>query len=281
LDPSPACAADPSRKIVLVAGTVSHGRGEHEFRAGCLLLKSCLDPVPGITAVVVTNGWPADTSVFQDAAAILIYADGGDGHPFIKPERLKLLATLMERGVGLGTAHYGVEVPKDRGGPEFLRWTGGYFETFFSVNPHWDANFTRFPAHPITQGVRPFKIRDEWYYHMRFPEGMKGVTPLLTDVPPDSTRGREGSVSSHGGNPEVQKHKGQPEHLMWCIERPDGGRGFGFTGGHFHKNWADDNFRKIFLNALLWIAKVPVPRDGVVSTVSADQMQANMDTKGQ
>ena len=267
------------RKIVLVAGTVSHGRGEHEFRAGCLLLKACLDTMPGVAAVVVTNGWPADVSVFNDAAAILIYADGGDGHPFIQPERLKLIGDLMRKGEGLGAAHYGVEVPKDKGGPEFLQWTGGYFETFWSVNPHWDANFTSFPKHPVTRGVQPFKIRDEWYYHMRFRPGMDGVLPLLTAVPPDSTRGRPGTNDPHGGNPEVQKHQGEPEHVMWCTERPDGGRGFGFTGGHFHKNWGDDNFRKIILNGLLWIAKVPVPKEGVASHVTTEQLQANLDLK--
>jgi hypothetical protein len=135
-------------------------------------------------------------------------------------------------------------VPKDKGGAEFLRWQGGYFETFWSVNPTWEANFTSLPNHPITRGVKPFKIRDEWYYHMRFADGMKGVTPILTAVPPDSTRGRPGANFTHGGNPEVQKHMGEPEHVMWAYERPDGGRGFGFTGAHYHKNWGDENFAK-------------------------------------
>jgi type 1 glutamine amidotransferase len=271
-------AAD--KKLVLVAGSRSHGPGDHEFRAGCLLLQQCLRSVPGLTTVVVSNGWPADVTVFDDADAILVYADGGGGHPFIKPDRLKIIGGLMNKGVGLGTAHYGVEVPKDKGGPEFLAWTGGYFETYWSVNPHWTAGFTNFPAHPITRGVKPFKIRDEWYYHMRFPEGMKNVTPILTDIPPDGTRGKPGANDAHGGNPEVQKHKGEPEHVMWCIERPDGGRGFGFTGGHFHKNWADDNFRKVVLNALVWIAKIEVPPQGVESKVTEGQLKENLDPKG-
>jgi type 1 glutamine amidotransferase len=277
------CVSAPAapKKIVLVAGAGSHGKGEHEFRAGCLLLKGCLDKLPELNAVVVTAGWPKDLAVFDGAAAILIYADGGDGHPFIKADRLQVLEALMKQGVGLGAAHYGVEVPREKGGAEFLRWIGGYFETNWSVNPHWEADFTRFPSHPITRGVKPFKIRDEWYYHMRFPEGMAGVTPLLTALPPDRTRGRDGVYSSHGGNPEVQKHKGEPEHVMWCTERPDGGRGrgFGFTGGHFHRNWGDENFRKIVLNALLWIAKVPVPEAGVTSTVTPEQLQLNQDSK--
>jgi hypothetical protein len=182
--------------------------------------------------------------------------------------------------VGLGCIHYAVEVPAEKGGPEFLKWIGGYFETYRSVNPHWEADFASFPNHPITRGVKPFKINDEWYYHMRFPENMQDVTPILTAVPPDRTRGKPDANDAHGGNPEVQKHKGEPEHVMWAIQRPDGGRGFGFTGAHFHKNWGDENFRKTVLNAVLWISKLEVPSDGVQSSLTPEELTANLDTKG-
>jgi len=268
------------KKIVLIAGSPSHGPGEHEYRAGCLLLEKCLQTVSGIQTVVYTNNWPTDPNAFDKADAVFIFSTGGGGHPAIKPDRLKLLGDLMERGVGFGTCHYAVEVPKDKGGPEFLQWQGGYFETFWSVNPHWDADFKELPTHPITSGVKPFKIHDEWYYHMRFAEGMKGVTPILSAVPPDATRGKEGASSSHGGNPEVQKRKGMAEHVMWAYERPGGGRGFGITGAHFHKNWGDENFRKVVLNALLWIAKAGVPANGVECSVTAEELKQNLDPKG-
>lgn len=266
-------------KIVLVAGKPSHGTGAHEFQAGCFLLKKCLDQVPGVRAEVHLNGWPTDSKAFEGADAIFLYMDGGSGHPAIKPERLKILGEWMKKGVGLGCAHYAVEVPKGEAGQAWLDWTGGYFETFWSVNPHWDADFKTLPAHPVTRGVKPFKINDEWYYHMRFPEGMKGVTPILTSVPPDRTRGKPGASSSHGGNPHVQPRLGMSEHVMWVIERPDGGRGFGFTGGHFHRNWAHDDFRKIVLNAILWTAKADIPSDGVASQVTPEDMAQNLDTK--
>jgi len=105
------------------------------------------------------------------------------------------------------------------------------------------------------------------------------VTPILTAVPPDSTRGKEGTRSSHGGNPDVFARKGMPEHVMWLTERADGGRGFGFTGGHYHRNWGDENFRKIMLNALLWIAKAEVPANGVDCKVSPEDLKANLDVK--
>ncbi len=270
-------AAD--KKIVLIAGRPSHGPGDHEHRAGCLLLSKCLAAVPGITSAVYSNGWPSEVSAFQGADAVVIYADGGDGHPAIAPERLQILGDLVKKGVGVGCLHYAVEVPKSKGGPEFLNWIGGYFETYWSVNPTWEANFAQLPRHPITSGVEPFKIRDEWYYHMRFPEGMKDVTPILTAVPPDSTRGKPGANDAHGGNPEVQKHAGEPETMMWALQRSDGGRGFGFTGAHYHKNWGNDNFRKVVLNAILWIAKADVPPDGVHSTVTAEELKQNLDPK--
>ena len=51
--------------------------------------------------------------------------------------------------------------------------------------------------------------------------------------------------------------------MAWANEREDGGRGFGFTGGHVHWNWADPNFRKLVLNAIVWCANVDVPKGGV------------------
>jgi type 1 glutamine amidotransferase len=269
-------AADKS--IILVAGTPSHGPGDHEFRAGSLLLAGWLNKIPGVHATVVSNGWTTNVTIFQSADAILLYADGGGGHPAIKPERLKLLNSLAAKGVGIGAAHYGVEVPAGDPGFAMLDWTGGYFEMFWSINPTWTAKFDSFPDHPVTRGVKPFAIHDEWYYHMRFTPERKGVTPILSVVPPMQTVGGNGP---HSGNPFVRASvsKGEPQPLMWTFERKNGGRGFGFTGGHYHKNWGDENFRKVVLNALLWIAKVEVPAGGVESSVTAEELQANLDPK--
>ncbi len=266
------------KKIVLVAGARSHGPGDHEFNAGVQLLNKCLDKVPGVLAVHYLNGWPRDPSAFDNADTILFYMDGGSGYSIIQEDRLLQLNKLVKQGVGIACAHYAVEVPKDRGGPELLDWIGGYFEAFWSVNPHWTAKFDVLPEHPVTRGVKPFAINDEWYYHMRFRENMDHVTPILTAIPPANTVGGDGS---HSGNKFVREKIGQPQHVAWVVEREDGGRGFGFTGGHFHRNWADDNFRKLVLNALLWTAKVEVPANGVESQVTAEEMQANLDPKAE
>ena len=255
-------AVEGVKKVVFIAGPRSHGYAQHAHFAGCTLLAKALkENVPQIHAVVVRDGWPKDTSLLDDAAVIVIYSDGGGGHPIM--QHLDEVEPLMKKGVGLVLLHYAVEIPKGAPGDKFLEWVGGYYETFWSVNPFWTANFKTFPEHPVANGLQPFAIEDEWYYHMRFPEGMKGVTPILTAVPPDSTRNH--ADDAHGGNPEVRRRKGMAEHVAWAFERPDGGRGFGFTGGHVHWNWANDNFRRTVLNAIVWAAHLPVPPDGVPS----------------
>ena len=266
-----------TKKIVMVAGRPSHGRGDHEFNAGTKLLKKCLDKLPGVLAVQYGGGWPSDPSAFDNADAILFYMDGGDGHPLIQGDHLIQINKLVKQGVGIACAHYAVEIPKDRGGPELLDWIGGYFEANWSVNPYWTAKFDKLPEHPITRGVKPFEINDEWYYHMRFRKDMDHVTPILTAIPPASTLDRPDGP--HSGNPTVRSKLGQPQHVAWAVEREDGGRGFGFTGGHFHRNWGDDNFRKLFLNSLLWVAKSEVPAAGVNCPVSPEDLQENLDPK--
>ena len=42
-----------------------------------MLLAKCLNEnMANVDAVVVTNGWPEDESVFDDAAAVVVYSDG-------------------------------------------------------------------------------------------------------------------------------------------------------------------------------------------------------------
>ena len=280
LHPGLATAADDKpKKLVLIAGTPSHGPGDHEFNAGVLLLDKCLKGVKGIETVVFTNGYPKDDSALDSADGILCYADGGAGHPLIRDRRLDRIGKLMAKGTGLMCAHFGVEVPKDLGGPEFRDWIGGYYEHLYSCNPFWSPEFKEFPEHPVANGVKPFSIRDEWYFNMRFRDDMKGVTPILSAVPPDAVR--DGPyVYPRGPYKHIQEAKGRSEAMMWAAERPGGGRGVGFTGGHVHRNWLDPNFRKVVLNALVWICKADVPADGVASEVTEEDIKMNLDPKG-
>ncbi len=276
--------ADGRKKLVMLAGRPSHASGEHEFRAGTMLLENCLDSyavshdLPPLVTAVYTNGWPTDPTAFDNADAVFFFADGGGGHPVVQSNRLAQIDALAKRGVGVACLHYGVEVPKEKGGPEFLHWLGGYFETHWSVNPHWMLSQTELASdHPICRGVQPFETQDEWYYHMRFVEPPAGLTMILSAVPPDATRERPDGP--HSNNPTVRANKGGREVLAWAYERPTGGRGFGCTGAHFHKNWDNQDFRTLMLNALLWTAGLDVPTNGVSSSITAEDLAANLDDK--
>jgi len=266
------------KKVIFVAGKPSHNYGSHEHYAGSVLLaKSLQQGLPNFDVEVVRNGWPQDESVFDGADCIVMYSDGGGGHPVI-PHSAKM-DELAKSGVGIVCIHYAVEVPAGEPGQNFLRWIGGYFEPHWSVNPHWTAKFTNLPEHPITNGVEPFEINDEWYYHMRFRDNLEGVTPILTDLPsPDTLKRPDGP---HSGNPHVRAavlERNEPQHVAWAATRPDGGRGFGFTGGHVHWNWGDPNFRKLVLNAIVWCAKAEVPADGVgAQPLTLEQLEQNQD----
>lgn len=254
------------KKVVMMAGAASHGYDTHEHNAGCILLKQCLDQLPDTFTTVYQDGWPADPTAFDNADTILIFCDGGAGNPMIQDNRLQVLEERMKKGVGLLVLHYAVEVPKDRGGAELLNWIGGYYERPFSINPTWTADFKEIPKHPITNGLKPFTIQDEWYFNMRFRPEMKGVTPLLVATPPDAVR--EGDSAKYPGRPEI---------VAWCAERTGGGRGFGFTGGHFHNSWGDDNFRTLILNAIYWTSHLEIPENGVSSHIDLEFLKKNLD----
>jgi hypothetical protein len=291
-----------TKKVLLLAGRKSHGFGAHDHTAGCALLAKLLNasglPISADWHSLEKDGWPAPEKLAA-ANTIVIYADGGGGHPF--NNHLDELDALFNKGVGVVCIHYGVETVIGPPGDAFVRWTGGYFEPNFSVNPHWTANYTKFPAHPIASGVQPFKINDEWYYNMRFREGMNGVTPLLTDLPPLTTlvevdaAGKPVMIekdgkptyklsrpeNAHNNNPHARKaviEDKQPQHMAWATENPNGHRGFGCSGGHVHWNWGHDQFRKLFLNAIVWTAGLDVPAGGVSSgPVTVDDLLQNHD----
>ena len=280
--------AKTERKLILIAGKPSHPPLMHEFRAGCLLLEKCLQDVEGLAVEVHDNGWVDDESTFDDADAVVIYADGGGKHPALQGENLATLQKLIDRGVGFGCMHYGVEVPPGVANQEFQSWIGGHYENMYSCNPIWSPEFDSFPKHPVTNGVEPFSISDEWYFNMRFIGGIEGneahkeeglsFTPILVAKASDDVR--DGPyVYPKGPYDHIVADSGRDEAMHWVVERADGGRGFGFTGGHFHVNWGNESFRKIVLNTLNWVAKNDVPQGGIVSEVSEYDLQQNLDLK--
>ncbi len=270
-----ATAALAENRIVFLAGGKSHGAGEHEFNAGCHLLAKALNEQSGLDVKAeVISGWPSDDSVLDGAKAIVIYADGTK----VVGKGWEKMDALAKQGVGIMFMHYAVHPSPEQGEQYFRPWIGGAFETGWSVNPHWVADLKALPDHPVSRGVESLvEAYDEFYYNMRFPKNRSNVLDLVTAVPTRERMKRYINLWNEHGVAGL----GKPQTLMWGIEREDGGRGVGFTGGHYHRNWAIDGFRKLALNAIVWVAGVEVPEDGVKSTPLTDaDLNTNLDEKG-
>ena len=74
-------APAPAKRIVFLAGRPSHKSGDHEFRAGCLLLAKALNTQSDLPVKAeVISGWPRDDTVLDGAATLVIYCDSGSVH---------------------------------------------------------------------------------------------------------------------------------------------------------------------------------------------------------
>jgi putative membrane-bound dehydrogenase-like protein len=262
-------------RVVFLAGSRSHGPGEHEFNAGCQLLAKALNEQSGLDVKAeVIQGWPSDPAVLDGAKAIVIYSDATS----VVGKGWEKMDALTRKGVGVMFMHYAVHPSAQEGDKYFRPWIGGAFETGWSVNPHWVADLKGLPNHPVSRGVAQLvEAYDEFYYNMRFRPNRGEVLDLVTATPTRDRIKRYNNFWNENGVAGLDK----PHSLMWGVERPDGGRGVGFTGGHYHRNWAVDGFRKLALNAIVWTAKMEVPADGVRSLpVSEEALNANLDDKG-
>ena len=193
---------------------------------------------------------------YADAIIVLLNDGGSAVNPAVR--------AAIDRGAGFMGIHYAVEVSKGKKRRRLPEMDGRLFRDQLVGEPGLDGlYYVGLPDHPVARGVKPFTIKDEWYYHMRFVPGMVGVTPILAAVAPKSSLRKD---PQRGTNPTVAAEvaAGKPQVLAWTYGRPNnGGRGFGFTGMHYHANLANDNLRTVLLNAVAWTAGLEVPKGGV------------------
>ena len=254
-------AADPPKKIVLIAGPITgHPKEAHEYEKNVILLKHLLDTSPDLEGKVRVEayfkGWPKDSATLDDADTIFLASDGTDreekNHPFYVGDHLQVIGRQMKRGCGIVLFHWSTFNPA-RFHDQITEWIGGYFDSETGSAPnHWYSAIQTWKAdskpgaadHPILRGVKPFSTPEEYYYRLKFRETDPRLKPIIVTRPPKETNDFT---------------------VGWAIERADGGRGFGFTGGHFYANWWNADFRKVLLNAMVWTAKIEVPLNGVRS----------------
>jgi len=230
-------AEDLRRKRVLLIPTkYDHAYTTHMYVDVCRLLAACLNETDGIEATVSPElDWPANPELLRDVNAIVYYSKPA-GDILLSPEHRQQTEELLKRGVGLTAIHWatGAEVNV---GTEYQEILGGWFNfdhSWLTVNTH--PLIQNMPDHPICRGWKTWDLRDEFYLNLKF---SPRAQPLLT-----------------------VNIDGKDQTVGWVLERPDGGRSFGCTLGHFHDNYSIPEFRKLLVNGILWTAKVDLPEEG-------------------
>lgn len=145
----------------------------------------------------------------------------------------------IAKGHGLVIVHAGSSVFYDW--PEFQSLACG---TWKDGTSHGDIHVNRVtftdPDSPITRGLEPFWIRDEFWHHIMVAPGAKA----LASVTPDP----------------AAKGSGKPENILFTTEI-GGGRGFAIFLGHDANAMQNSAWRTLLQRGTEWAAsgKVTIP----------------------
>jgi hypothetical protein len=254
-------------KILLLAGAPSSKPGAHEYFAGCALLADWLRQQPGVWPILARE-WPRNEALLQGVKCVVYYGDGGGKQPFITPERWAVFSRLMDSGAGLVLLHQAVDFPPGPDARKVQGWLGAVYHADIGGRGHWDMELKPAADHPVLRGVRAFSAPgDGWLFNLHFAE--RGVTPLLVGAVPDKAR----------TTTDARARAGREEVIAWACQRPDGGRGFGFTGADLHKSWGYESQRRLVVNGILWAAGREVPAGGASAAFNEADLNRNLDRK--
>jgi type 1 glutamine amidotransferase len=239
-------------KVLLIGKDRDHALSQHEYMSDCTILAKCLRQTKGVEAEV-SNGWPRDPDQLKGVKAIVFDTRMGGSvlfAPLVKAEAEKLL----KQGVGLTAIHWGTGAEKNEG-DAWLNALGGWFNA--DLFSKYMVRTTRLvqadPKHPICFGWKEYDLRDEYYIKLKFLPEARTILKANIDT--------------------------EDYPVAWVYDRPDGGRSFGFLGGHFHDNFGNEAFRRAIVNGILWTARVEVPPEGAPVAITAKDLELPPDTR--
>jgi mannose-6-phosphate isomerase-like protein (cupin superfamily) len=244
--------AEPNR-IVLIGGRKSEGPGRHDYPNAIPLFAAQIKASPafaGMEVLAFSAGWPEDPAAFHGAATVVMYFDGvmQQPPPLSDPARIAQVQELVDQGVGLVCLHQASTVPPGDATIPMTLWLGARRDGMFDRVEEKEPVSLKpaSPDHPVAAGLRAFSYRDEFYPTLVWHPERERVTPILTAAIPLSNP-RDCTVA-------------------WAFERANGGRSFGFTGGHFLAAFTEPDISRMLLNAVAWTARRPVSPGGVAAT---------------
>lgn len=246
-----AAEGEMKRVLLLGQGPDDHARGTHEYLAGMKVLAKCLQGVPGLTVTVVSadGAWGEGPDLIRKADCVVLFVAEGAKWIHQDARRLEAFAQLAARGGGLVALHWGM-------GTEEAKYIAGFLRLFGGCHGGPDRKYKVVDSqvqvvdseHVIVQGIAPFPLREEYYYQLKMIDAER-VDPILRTT-----------------------IDGKEETIAWAWQRADGGRAFGYSGGHFHDNWSRVQYRRLMAQAVLWTVKLPVPKEGLPVKVTPDDL---------
>jgi quercetin dioxygenase-like cupin family protein/type 1 glutamine amidotransferase len=262
---APTVAAVPSGPTIVLIGGDKQGypRTEHDYPDGILAIERLIKGSPQLQALnpVVKSfptGFPSDLSQIADADVVLLYfglnygtmTDVLDNEP-----RRVAMQQLMAKGAGLIALHQASTVPDQASLVPMADWLGGVrFGMADRGTEIAQIQIAGAGKNPIANGLKPFELLDEFYPTFTFSTTDK-VTPILSAKVHIQTR----------NNHPVFEEPPADHVIAWAAERPNGGRSFAFTSGHYLLTFDQAQVRDMLLNAILWTAKRDVPPAGATT----------------
>lgn len=239
---SPAVADAPKKLLLVGQGPDGHPPSTHEYMDGLKVLEKILKPVKGIeTTLVKADGkWENGPELIERSDGIVLFVSEGAKWVQTDDKRLAALKAAAKHGAGLSVLHWGM-------GCKDAEYIDGFLALLGACHGGPDRKYqvvetdaTPTEKHPVATGLSPFRIKDEFYYRLKFvrPEG--SVKPVL-----------------------IVKIDGEQHPVAWTWERPDGGRSFGYSGLHFHENWKRPEYRRLVGQGVLWTLKLAIPDGGL------------------
>jgi type 1 glutamine amidotransferase len=240
-------AEEPAKaKILFIGKEPDHPYGSHMYLHALGVLAKCAEKSPGVETFV-SKGWPEDKATLEGVKAIVMYTSPAAEFLLDSPNR-EAFQQQMKRGAGLVTIHWASSIKKEnleRLGPAWQSFLGGTWVSNVGLSFGKSPLEQLKPDHPICRGWSEYEIDDEYYLNPTVGK----ATPLLRVKEPK---------------------EGKEVIVGWAYERPEGGRSFATTLGHPYANFQREPFRRMLVNAILWAAKVEVPKDGADVGVSKE-----------
>lgn len=235
-------AGAPKKRVLLLwQSPDGHPKNTHEYELGQKILKYELDKIPNIDAILVKadDPWKDGPDILEKADGVVLFASEGARWLNGDPKRLAAFQACANRKAGLSVLHWGMGSKDAKNIAPFVDLFGGchggpdrkYKVVETKLTPANSDSFT------IALGLRPFSLRDEFYYDLKLARESKAVLTATID--------------------------GSPHTVAWAYPRKDGGRSFGFSGLHFHENWQSTDYRRLVTQGVLWTLQVPIPKDGI------------------